>query len=107
VLLLLLVISESGLTQSRLINQNYSAAGLPELVVETQEAYEHVAVTLATDPPRLQALRRRLVETRETCPLFDTPRWVRNYEKGLRAVWRRYRELLGPADVVVVEEGEG
>jgi len=73
-------------------------------VVESQEAYEHLAVALANDPPRLQALRRRLVETRESCPLFDTPRWVRNYEAGLREVWRRYRGGLGPADVVVVEE---
>lgn len=85
---------------------HHRAAGLPELVVESQEAYEALAVALATDPARLHALRRRLVETRESCPLFDTPRWVRNYEKGLQAVWARQRQGLGPADVVVREEDE-
>jgi protein O-GlcNAc transferase len=76
-------------------------------VTETPEAYESLAVALATDPARLGALRRRLVDGRERCPLFDTARWVRNYERGLRAVWRRQCLGMAPADVVVREEGEG
>lgn len=75
-------------------------------MAETPHVYESLAVALATDPQRLHALRRRLVETREACPLFDTARWVRNYERGLEAVWRRYCEGLAPGDVVVREEEE-
>lgn len=86
---------------------NISAAGLPELVCTTPEAYENLAVALATDPPRLEALRRRLIETRETCPLFDTARWVRNYERGLQEVWAGYCQGRAPQDVVVREEGGG
>ena len=37
-----------------------NAAGLPELAVDSVEAYEAVAVQLATEPERLAAIRRKL-----------------------------------------------
>jgi hypothetical protein len=39
-------------------------------------------------------LRRRLFLARDTMPLFDTKRWVRNLEKGFDAAWRRWVEGL-------------
>jgi protein O-GlcNAc transferase len=50
------------------------ATGLPELVTDSREAYEEMAVELAMDPEKLFQLRRRLEDSRETCPLFDTVR---------------------------------
>lgn len=38
--------------------------------------YEEKAVSLALNPPKLQALANRLKAIRMTCPLFDTTRWV-------------------------------
>ncbi len=55
-------------------------AGLPELVVDTSEAYEKLALDLASHPERLQGLRSRLANNRESCALFDAPRFVRNLE---------------------------
>ena len=56
-----------------------TAAGLPELIAETPEDYETMALTLARDPARLKALRARLVN-RATSPLFDVAQFTRNIE---------------------------
>lgn len=63
---------------SRVAASIVSAAGLDELVCDSPDAYEDTAVALAHD--RLAALRQRLMETRETCPLFDTAALVRDLE---------------------------
>ena len=37
-------------------------------------------------------LRRRLFLSRDTMPLFDTPRWVRDFEKGVQAAYSKWRQ---------------
>ena len=54
--------------------------GLPELVTQTLEGYEALALALARDPARLGNLRARLQEMRLTSPLFDTDRFARSLE---------------------------
>ena len=72
---------------SRVAASAVTNAGLPEMVVESYEEYESLAVALATDPPRLRLLQRRLSDARATAPLFDTARYVRT---GVRGVgWAR------------------
>lgn len=85
------------------------ATGLGKhMVVHSREEYEERAVALASasyypDAERtdggaglasqgltLLHLRRCLFLTRETMPLFDTQRWVKNLEKGYIAAWKRW-----------------
>jgi predicted O-linked N-acetylglucosamine transferase (SPINDLY family) len=65
-----------------------TAVGLPELVAETAQEYEALALALARDPARLKSLRDRLSANRATAPLFDTPRLARDLET-LIASWVR------------------
>jgi len=58
-----------------------TALDLPELVAETAQGYESLALVLARDPARLKGLRDRLAANRTTAPLFDTPRFTRDLEK--------------------------
>lgn len=62
-------------------------AGLRELIVNDFREYERKVVELAASPGKLQDLRRRLRETRDSCPLFDTPRFVRNLESAYDAMF--------------------
>lgn len=57
-----------------------TAVGLPELITETSEDYEALALALARDPARLAALGVRLAAGRATAPLFDTVRFARELE---------------------------
>lgn len=63
-----------------------TAAGVPELITETAEDYEALALALARDPARLKALRDKLIANRATAPLFDTPRLARELEAAYRAI---------------------
>jgi predicted O-linked N-acetylglucosamine transferase (SPINDLY family) len=77
------------------------ALGLPELVTDSLPAYEAQAVALATDPPRLLALRRRLQAGRAQAPLFDAARFTRHLEAAFEAMMARWRAGQPPADLVV------
>jgi predicted O-linked N-acetylglucosamine transferase (SPINDLY family) len=63
------------------------AAGLPELITESAEAFERQAVTLASDPAGLAAVKKRM--TRD-CTLFDTDLFRRRIENAYDIMWRRW-----------------
>jgi predicted O-linked N-acetylglucosamine transferase (SPINDLY family) len=77
------------------------AIDLPELVTETEQAYETLAVELALDPARLRHLREQLDRNRLTTPLFDTPRFTRNLEAAYTAMLSSYHANL-PLDHIHV-----
>ncbi len=65
-------------------------AGMRELVTASFEEYEHLVLDLAASPARLRDLRRKLEENRDTCPLFDTPRFARNLERAYEQIFAVY-----------------
>ena len=75
--------------------------GLGELVTTSVAEYEALALALAQDPERLQALRTRLAQRRTTSPLFDTAGYTRAFEAGLTEAVRRYRAGLPPSDIAL------
>ncbi|MEM8813655.1 MAG: tetratricopeptide repeat protein, partial [Pseudomonadota bacterium] len=60
------------------------ATGLPDLVTESDDAYETLALELACNPERLAALRNRLERNRVGAPLFDTASFTRDLEEAFR-----------------------
>lgn len=66
------------------------AIGLPELVAPTLEAYEGLALRLATDPQRLSTIREKLARNRAVYPLFDTARFCRHIESAFSVMWESH-----------------
>jgi protein O-GlcNAc transferase len=62
-------------------------AGLPELVTNSLDEYEALALSLATDRARLSAIRRKLEQNLPTCPLFDNDRFRRSIEAAYATMW--------------------
>lgn len=60
--------------------------GLGELTVESGEAYEALAISLAQDRARLTALRDRLAERRKISALFDPARFAGNIEAAYQQI---------------------
>jgi protein O-GlcNAc transferase len=58
------------------------AIGLDELICPTMTQYEKVMARCALDKEWYIMLRKRLVSSIDTSPLFDTALWVRNLEAG-------------------------
>jgi protein O-GlcNAc transferase len=75
------------------------AAGLSELVVATPELYEATAIALARDRKRLDGIRRNLLETIRTTPLFDTQRFTRDLEFAFVAMHARRVANGAPVDI--------
>lgn len=78
-----------------------NAIGLPELIAETPEAYEALAVELATDRAKLSAMKRKLAANRLTWPLFDTRLFTQHVERAYTAMYERYQAGLPPDHIFV------
>lgn len=81
---------------SRMAGSLLRTLGLRELIADSLESYEALALRIARDPERLAGLKRSLVSARDTSALFDTDRFRRNLEKAYTAMWRRYQDGAPP-----------
>jgi protein O-GlcNAc transferase len=86
---------------SRVAASLLNTIGLPELVTRSVESYEALALSLATSPAKLAALRRRLHRNRTETPLFDTPLFAKRIEAAFEAMWDRHRLGLPPDHIHV------
>lgn len=75
---------------SRLGLSILSAIGLQELIAASQEDYVRLMVSLATDLPRLAALRATLRQRMKASAFMDAPRFARNVEHAYREMWRKW-----------------
>ena len=71
---------------SRVAASALTTLRLPELITGSLAEYERRALELARDPPRLRELRGRLLQLRETSPLFDTAQYCRHLESAYSAM---------------------
>ena len=78
-----------------------SAIGLPELVSTSPDAYEALALQLATDTSALATIKERLARNRDIHALFDTRRLTRNLEAAYIEMWERYRRGGTPSGFAV------
>jgi protein O-GlcNAc transferase len=72
------------------------AVGLPELITESLEGYEQMALALARDRRRLIALRQELERNRDTGSLFDLPKSARNIEAAYTRMWQAWLSRQKP-----------
>jgi len=67
-----------------------TAAGLPELIAESEADYAALALHLARTPDRLAHLAARLCDSRATSALFDAAASARHLEAAFDLMWRRH-----------------
>ncbi len=84
---------------SRVAASLLKAIDLPELITDSEAAYEALAIELAADRGRLAGIRGKLAEHRFTTPLFDTPRYARHIETAFATIFERRQAGLAPAHV--------
>ena len=82
--------SFAGRVASSLLN----AIELPELITNTQEEYEALAISLATHPQKLIDIKLKLASNILTTPLFNTPLFTKNIEAAYIEMYERYQANL-------------
>jgi protein O-GlcNAc transferase len=80
-----------------------TAIGLPELIAQTPEQFESMAIELATEPMRLAAIKAKLAQHRATMPLFNTELYTRHLEGAYAAMHRRHQDGLAPDHIQIAE----
>ena len=94
------VLSQMGETLAgRVAASLLNAVGLRELVVPTAQAYESLAIELASNPSALACIRSKLARQRYRAPLFDTRLLTKYIEVAYRAMYDRYKAGLPPAPI--------
>ena len=86
---------------SRVASSLLKAVGLPELITESSQAYQALAIELATHPEKMSALKTKLAKNRHNSPLFDTQNFASKIEAGYVAMYERYRDGLEPDHITV------
>lgn len=77
------------------------AIGLPELITNSAEDYEQLALELARDSQKLATLKTKLAGLKDDTPLFDTERFTRNLEAAYAQAYQRYFDGEAPAHITV------
>jgi predicted O-linked N-acetylglucosamine transferase (SPINDLY family) len=96
------VVTRTGASfASRVAASLLHAIGLPELVVETVDDYERLAIDLAHDASRRSKIRQSLLSVRDSAALFDLERFTRHIERAYQTIHRRHLEGL-PVDHVKI-----
>jgi predicted O-linked N-acetylglucosamine transferase (SPINDLY family) len=78
-----------------------NAVGLPELITESLEDYEALALKLARSADLLSDIRARLSRNRSEYPLFDTKRFCAHMESAYTLMWERSQRGEAPASFAV------
>lgn len=76
-----------------------TAVGLPELITETQPAYESLAIQPGVDRRLLASIREKLARNRLATSLFDTKSFARPIESAYITMHERARAGRAPADI--------
>src|SRR5262249_9619338 len=96
------LITCSGQTYTaRMAGSLLNAMGLPELITTRLEAYEQLAIDLATHPENLAAIKHKLAENRLTTALFDMNRLTNHIEAAYAGMYERYQTGLPPDHIVI------
>jgi len=92
------VLTQTGRSFSaRVAASLLNAVGLPEMAVDSEQAYEERAVALATVPGELQRMRDHLWDNRRDLPLFDNERFTGEIAALFERMVGRWQQGLPPA----------
>jgi predicted O-linked N-acetylglucosamine transferase (SPINDLY family) len=96
------VLTQAGGTfAGRVAASLLNAIEMPELIAESAEDYEALAVDLATHPEKLTQLKAKLERNRLTTPLFDTALFTGHLETAFEKMIGRYWAGQSPDHIVI------
>ncbi|KAL3816563.1 hypothetical protein ACHAXA_003803 [Cyclostephanos tholiformis] len=80
------------------------AVGLEDLICEDMAKYAATMARCALDEDWFSTIRRRLLSSKDSSPLFDTKRWVENLEGSFRKMAELGVDCANYPDIVVRDD---
>jgi predicted O-linked N-acetylglucosamine transferase (SPINDLY family) len=81
---------------SRMAGSLLYAVDLPELVTDSLNDYENLAITLALNDTDLKTIRKKLSFNKITAALFNSKLFTANFEKGLKIALKKHFDKQPP-----------
>jgi protein O-GlcNAc transferase len=78
-----------------------SNAGLGDWVTEDLDRYVALAIERASEPSRLETLRKRLPAELSSTPLGDADRFARHFAEAIRLMVAQWRDGAAPQAIAV------
>ena len=78
-----------------------TALELPELITSSASEYEDRAIDLATNPSKLESLKKKLSRHLSTKRLFDARQFTASIEKAYAEIYNQYKNDKPPVDVFI------
>ena len=78
-----------------------NSINLPELITNSLEEYESLAIELASNPDKLKKIKDKLQSNLTTAPLFNTPLFTKNIESAYTEMYERHHAGLEPDHIYV------
>jgi predicted O-linked N-acetylglucosamine transferase (SPINDLY family) len=78
-----------------------NATQLSELITADPAHYESLAIRLAGEPEQLAVIRRKLIDNRLSCPLFDARLFTRHIEAAYAKIAARSHAGLAPEHIYI------
>tara|TARA_B100001057_G_scaffold286762_1_gene286870 strand:- start:3090 stop:5066 length:1977 start_codon:yes stop_codon:yes gene_type:complete len=85
--------------QSRVASSLLKTSGLDELIAKNKEEYIEKAVHIAQNKEHLNYLKKKLILSRDSNPLFDNKSFTNNIEKAYLIALEKYLNKEDPDDI--------
>ena len=87
--------------QSRVCSSLLSTVGLKELITNSYEEYENLAINIAKNPQKLQSIKDSLKMNIKNSPLFNSKFYTENLEKAYINIYERHNKNLEPEHIYI------
>ena len=86
---------------SRVAASLLNAVDLPELITNSSQEYESLAIDLAQNKDKLSAIKDKLVSNLSISSLNDTPLFTKNLEKAYLEIYKRHQLKIEPEHIFI------
>jgi predicted O-linked N-acetylglucosamine transferase (SPINDLY family) len=86
---------------SRVAASIVTAVDMPELITQTQDGYESLAIELAKNQGRFNSIKQKLIENLATSSLLDSQRFTKNLEMAYEEMNARAHSKQEPDHIIV------
>ena len=88
---------------SRVAASLLNAVNLPDLITNSQEDYENLAIELAKNPEKYKKIKNKLLNNLPNSPLFNTSLFAKNLELAYEIIFKKYQHGLEPDHIYLKE----
>jgi len=78
-----------------------TAHGVPELITQSVKSYQETAIDLALSTQKLAKIRNKIINNRDSHPLFDTTLYTKHLEALYIQMYKRHQNHLAPDHLVI------